>query len=316
MRLSRFAQFAWGVLGYNLLVILWGAFVRATGSGAGCGQHWPACNGQILPRAESVEMLIEFSHRLSSGLALLSTLALLVWAWRVFGAGHRVRAGAAAAMVLMIMEALLGAGLVLFELVADNASVARAAMMALHLINTFLLIGAITLTAWWASGGGEIRLRQRFLPLRIALTAAFLAMLILGASGAITALGDTLLLTAGISPADSPLLALLVELRIFHPLLALATGALIWTAVRVAQHKQSDQTLGRIGMGLLGVYTVQLLLGGANVVLQAPVAIQLIHLLLSDVIWILLVLLAAQRMAMTTVDVEPHLQQAAPQAGD
>ena len=66
MQLNRFAKYAWGVLGYNILVILWGAYVRASGSGAGCGSHWPLCNGQVVPRAEQVGTLIEFAHRVSS----------------------------------------------------------------------------------------------------------------------------------------------------------------------------------------------------------------------------------------------------------
>ena len=80
--MSRFARYGWGVLAFNLLVILWGAYVRASGSGAGCGAHWPLCNGEVIPRAPSVATLIEYSHRLTSGLALLGVLALLAWTWR------------------------------------------------------------------------------------------------------------------------------------------------------------------------------------------------------------------------------------------
>ena len=81
---SGFAAYAWAVLGFNLLVILWGAFVRATGSGAGCGSHWPLCNGEVLPRAPALATLIEFSHRLTSGVALLLVIGLVVGAWRGF----------------------------------------------------------------------------------------------------------------------------------------------------------------------------------------------------------------------------------------
>ena len=68
--MSRFAKYSWIVLVYNLVVILWGAYVRATGSGAGCGSHWPLCNGEVIPRAPEVETLVEFTHRLSSGLGI------------------------------------------------------------------------------------------------------------------------------------------------------------------------------------------------------------------------------------------------------
>src|ERR1017187_2983546 len=85
----RFSQVAWGVLAYNMLVVLWGAFVRATGSGAGCGNRWPLCNGVIVPHAPRIETIIEFTHRATSGLALVSVAALCLWAFRLFPRGHR-----------------------------------------------------------------------------------------------------------------------------------------------------------------------------------------------------------------------------------
>ena len=148
---SRFTRYAWGVLAANLAVILWGAFVRATGSGAGCGNNWPTCNGEIIPRAPSTETLIELTHRATSGIALLLVVALAVWARRVYGPGHRVWHGAAWSLFFMFGEAAIGAGIVLFELVADNESMARALFMAVHLGNTFLLLAALTLT-------GDLRL--------------------------------------------------------------------------------------------------------------------------------------------------------------
>ncbi len=317
MKLNGFARYAWGVLAYNLLVIMWGAFVRATGSGAGCGRHWPACNGDVIPRAESIETVIEFSHRVTSGLALLAVILLVVWAYRAYTPGSPVRRGALTAMVLMIVEALLGAGLVLFELTADNATVARAVAMALHLMNTFLLLGAITLTAWWASGGRDIRMRGLALRLRFALGAAFIGTMILGASGSVTALGDTLVLTAGLTPADAPLLTTLVELRIFHPVIGIIVGGLIWLAFQTARQGYESPGMRRTGYALMGVYLSQILLGGANVLLKAPVAIQMFHLLLADLIWILLVILAAQRLAVTSSEsTQTTLSKAAMQAGD
>ena len=122
MKLTRFAKYAWFVLIFNLGVILWGAYVRATGSGAGCGSHWPLCNGEVIPRTGQIETLVEFTHRLSSGAAFLLVVGMLVWAWRIFPRRHRVRAAAIFSMIFMITEAFVGAGLVLFELVADNAS--------------------------------------------------------------------------------------------------------------------------------------------------------------------------------------------------
>src|ERR1700722_9946712 len=153
--------FAWASLGTEILVVAWGAYVRATGSGAGCGRHWPTCNGEILPRAPRIETLIEMSHRLSSGGALIGTLVLFVWAVRVYPRGHRVRRGAGVTTLLMVAEALIGAALVLFELVAHDASMKRALSISLHLINTFLLLASTATTAWWASGGGAVSLRNQ-----------------------------------------------------------------------------------------------------------------------------------------------------------
>jgi heme a synthase len=296
MHQQTFARFAWGLLLYNLLVILWGAFVRATGSGAGCGSHWPLCNGEVVPRAPSVETLIEFSHRLTSGLALLGAIALVVWAWRAFPPAHRVRRGAVVSLVFLVVEALIGAGLVLLEYVAANDSLARAYWMAGHLLNTFLLLGALTLTAWWASGGPALRLRGQG-KVTWVLGAALLSVALLGASGGITALGDTLMLTAGLTPEASPMVAVLRDLRISHPILAFVVGAVVAGAVWLVGRKRSSSHGQRLGRAILALYVGQLLLGALNVALKAPVWLQLTHLLLADLIWIGLVLLAATALA-------------------
>ena len=138
----RLARYVWVVLVYNLGVIAWGAYVRATGSGAGCGAHWPLCNGEVVPREAAVQTLIEFSHRLTSGLALVSVVVLFFWARRATRPGHPLRLGAALSLAFMLSEALLGAGLVLFQLVADDASAARAVAVAAHLLIHEWLIGA------------------------------------------------------------------------------------------------------------------------------------------------------------------------------
>jgi heme A synthase len=191
MELNRFTKFAWFTLFYNLLVILWGAYVRASGSGAGCGAHWPLCNGVVIPRNAQVETLVEFTHRLMSGLSLIFVVILLVWALRSHPKGHPVLLGAWLSMIFILTEALVGAGLVLFEWVAHDDSVARALSMAVHLVNTFLLLAALTLTVWWGMGGPPIRVRSRGW-LFWGLVTGLVGVLILGVSGALNALGDTL----------------------------------------------------------------------------------------------------------------------------
>ena len=130
------APFAWGTLFYNVAVIVWGAYVRATGAGAGCGNHWPLCNGEVVPRGARLETLIEFSHRVTSGLAALLVLGLAVACWCWLPKRHPARTSSLAAALLMFTEALLGAALVKFELVAQDRSLARAVSLPVHSTNT------------------------------------------------------------------------------------------------------------------------------------------------------------------------------------
>jgi heme A synthase len=302
-QLDKFAKYAWAVLAYNLVVILWGAFVRATGSGAGCGSHWPLCNGEVIPRAPQLETLVEFTHRATSGLALLLVVGLLIWAWRRYGPGHLVRLGAGWTMFLMLTEALVGAGLVLFELVADNTSTARAVVIAIHLINTFLLLVALTLTAWWASEGKPVQINWQD-GLGLAMIVAFVALLVLGSSGAVTALGDTLFpassLAEGLQQKFSPTAHILVRLRLFHPIIAIGVGVYVIVMMGLINARRFNPTARTLSRTFTVLYLVQLIIGAFNVVLLAPVWMQLLHLLISDVLWILLVLFAASAFARQT----------------
>ncbi len=302
MKLNKFAWFAWGVLVFNVLVILWGAFVRATGSGAGCGSHWPTCQGEVILWPSQIETIIEFTHRLTSGIAFLLVLTMLIWAIRRFPKGHTVRLGAGLSMALMIIEALVGAGLVLFELVAYNTSTARAVVMAVHLVNTFLLLSTLTLTAWWASGGQPLKIKGQGKP-GIALAIGYLGILLLGASGGVTALGDTLYpaesLAHGIQQELSSTAHFLVRLRLYHPIIAIAIGAYLVGTMVVFNAKRPNPTAKTFAKLFTGVYVVQLVFGAFNVVLLAPVWMQIVHLLISDVILVLLVLFIAAAFAQT-----------------
>jgi heme A synthase len=293
--MKRYPQFAWGVVAYNIGVILWGAFVRATGSGAGCGSHWPLCNGEVLPRAPQIETLIEFIHRITSGLALILVIVLFLGAVQGYRRHHLVRYVAFAALVFTLIEALIGAGLVLFELVAHNASLARAFAMMAHLINTLLLLAALTLTAEWASQP-EMKRPKVELKVLWPFLAGWVGMFVLGASGAVTALGDTLFpatsLRAGLLQDFSPTVHFLVRLRVFHPLIAVLVGS-YWIGLAQRQGKARGDVIARV---LTTFIVVQWLLGVANVVLLAPVWMQLVHLLLTDLIWVAQVLLTVRRV--------------------
>jgi cytochrome c oxidase assembly protein subunit 15 len=274
--------------------------VRATGSGAGCGDHWPLCDGQVIPRAESAEQFIEFFHRATSGIALLLVVGMVVWAWRAFPRGHSVRTGAIASLVLIIVEALLGAGLVLLELVATNVSVTRAYWVAAHLANTFLLVGALTLTAWWASGGRPLQLRGQgtLLPL---LLIGLLATLAVGSSGAVTALGDTLLqlgaLPGGVDQTIDASSHILIQLRIYHPVIAVLTSVYALFLAWYVNQRNPTPTTQRLAMAMVVIFFAELLVGSLNVWLKAPVWMQLFHLLMADFTWMVLVLLSASALA-------------------
>jgi len=303
---SRFARYAWGVLVINLFVIGWGAFVRATGSGAGCGSHWPSCNGQVIPRPEQVETIIEFTHRVTSGLALISVAVMLVWAFRAYPRRHAVRAGAVVSSVFIILEALLGAGLVLFGLTADNDTIARAYVMMAHLINTLILVAAISLTAWWATVGPPQGFHTRGrLPGLLLLS--ILAMMVLGASGAITALGDTLFpassLAEGLRQDFADDAHILLRLRIFHPMIAVVTGLIAAGTAWLLRRRYAHPHLQKLGGLLIAIFLTQLVLGVINVILLAPVWMQIVHLIVSELVWITLILTTA--VTLGTIDLLP-----------
>jgi heme A synthase len=296
--MSRLGRFAWSVLAYNVAVIGWGAYVRATGSGAGCGNHWPLCNGQMVPPSPTIATLIEYSHRLTSGLALLSVVALLAWTWRACRPGHPARTGAAASLFFMLTEAAVGAGLVLFQLVADNASAARAMFMGVHLLNTFVLLASIALTAWWLSGGAPVRLAGRGATLA-AVVGGCAALLIVSSSGAVAALGDTLFPSRTLSEAlaadVSATSHVLIRLRVLHPVFAASTAlALIWLAPWLARSR--GLAAAPLSRAVIVLAIAQITLGFGNVILLAPVWLQLVHLTVADLVWIAFVLLGASAL--------------------
>ncbi|MFM8394907.1 MAG: COX15/CtaA family protein [Acidobacteriota bacterium] len=292
--MNRFSRYAWLVVGYNLLVILWGAYVRASGSGAGCGSHWPLCNGEVVPRTPTMATIVEFSHRLTSGLALLLVVGMVVFAWRSFEKRHPVRLLAALSLFFMLTEALVGAGLVLFEYVAMNKSVARAWWMGAHLLNTFILLASLTLTAWVSTTGERLKLAGQG-RLRLLCLLTVLATLLVGVSGAISALGATLFpvtsVAEGLREDLSPTAHVLVRLRIYHPIVAsLVSTRLVGTAVAVRIWRPKRWTLN-FSRWLIALVTIQFALGLVNLLLHAPIPLQILHLLLSDLIWMALILL-------------------------
>jgi heme A synthase len=291
--MTRFAKYAWGVLLYNVAVIIWGTYVRATGSGAACGAHWPLCNGEVIPLAPQTATLVEFSHRLMSGLALILVITLTVWAFRTFPRRHLTRIGSTWSLLFIISEALVGAGLVLFKLAGENTSIMRAFATSLHLVNTFLLLAALTLTAWWASRPSVFH--WRFDRRGWLFLFGMIGMLVVGASGAIAALGDALFpstsLAQGIALDLSSTAHLFLRLRIFHPVIAIGVG--LYLIILAASFGLTRQSTKGFAVGLIVLIVVQWIAGVVNVVLLAPVWMQMLHLLIADVLWIVFILMIA-----------------------
>jgi heme A synthase len=291
-RERRFARYAWAVLAFNLVVVLWGGYVRASGSGAGCGSHWPLCNGEVVPQSPATATVIEFVHRLMSGLDLLLVGALYLWARNLFPRKHAVRRSSLLSAVFLLGEALIGAGLVLFEHVAKDASIARAYWLAGHLLNTLTLLACLALTAWWATEAAPARLAPGLLWIA---GLSLGGVMLLGVSGAVAALGDTLFpattLVAGLRD-DLSSVSIFVRLRLWHPVIAavVVTG-LLFAVVPVAA--RGSAATRRISVILGAFVAAQLLAGFVNVLLLAPVWAQMVHLLLADLMWIALVLFFA-----------------------
>ena len=283
------------MLAYNVLVALWGAYVRATGAGAGCGKHWPLCNGDVVPLSGNVKSLIEYTHRATSGIDVALVAVMALWAFRAFPKRHPVRLGATLSAIFLFTEALLGASLVLLEHVAGNTSPMRAYSQSAHLINTLVLLAVLALTAWWTGGNPRLRLRGK--PAWMA-AATLGAVVLLGVTGAIAALGDTLFpaqsLAQGFARDLDPSASIFVRVRVFHPAIAVAAAAwLIFYTVGGAARQPDMRSRAWLVLGLLGA---QLTAGVFNLLLMAPVWLQIVHLLLAYAVWISLVLFCAETL--------------------
>ncbi|HXW91245.1 MAG TPA: COX15/CtaA family protein [Terriglobales bacterium] len=286
------ARFAWATLCFNVAVVLWGAFVRATGSGAGCGNKWPACGGSVLGTSAKAQTIVEFTHRMTSGVALLMVAILVVWCWRATSKGNWARYSTILASAFLANEVLLGAALVLLGHVAQDQSAGRVLFLYLHFGNTLLLLAMLALTAsWLQSGTGNFTLIQTRAEVS-AVVVGLLAVLTIGMTGTVAALGDTLFPATSFRSSvlqdftsDSPAL---LHFRLLHPLLAVIAGIyVIWIVLKNASLRIGQS---RASMALTILLFAQIGIGMLNVLTLAPVWLQILHLLVADMIWISLVL--------------------------
>ncbi len=289
-------RYAWFVVIYSVLVVLWGVVVRATGSGAGCGDHWPLCNGQVIPVHPRLATVIEFTHRMMSGPSEVPLIVLLlVWVYRATPRGHLARSFAVAGLVLTFTEGLLGALLVKLGLTAESTSPLRPPMLALHLSNTLILLGSLALTAHFVGRKTAVmRGAVRFVH-KLPAIAGLAAAMAIGVTGSLAALGDTLFPAASLRAAFAADFSRssewLVRLRILHPLSAVVAGAFILWLLRRAVFAAPDEEHRRLGLWLAGLLAFQFALGGLDVLLRAPVWMQVLHLAGADAFWCVLVVL-------------------------
>ncbi|MGE3961505.1 MAG: heme A synthase [Dehalococcoidia bacterium] len=298
---ARVRRMAWLTLALTIATIVMGAVVRATHSGDGCGPKWPTCEGTlVLPGTGERAQLIEFSHRAISGFSLIAVVILAVMVYRTYVAGHPARKAALWSVGLMIFEALIGALIVVYGWVAHDRSAARQVSVPLHLVNTFLLTGAITYTVWLIEGYARPALSSVPRRTRVLLGLAFVLLLI-AATGATTSLADTLFaaetLGEGIRQDFDSESALIVQLRILHPVVAILGGALIaWFAWRHLDEIEERGHAWAARVLLLGI-AIQATLGFVHVALLTPVVTGLIHLFIAQALWIALVWVALSLLA-------------------
>lgn len=293
-RMPAIARFAWATLCCNVAVVLWGAYVRATGSGAGCGNKWPVCGGEVLGASAKAQTIIEFTHRATSGIALLMVGILAVWCWRATTRRDWARYSAVLAAVFLANEALLGAALVLLGHVAQDKSSGRIFFLCLHFGNTLLLLAMLTLTASWVQC-----LPRRFQLIRnsprvIAITVGLIATMLIGITGALAALGDTLFPATSLRSAFEQDFSsggpLILHLRVIHPILAVIAAAYVLWVIFTTALKQKPPS--RIAIALAILFVAQIAIGIVNVVLLVPVWLQIVHLCVADMLWIVLVLVS------------------------
>jgi cytochrome c oxidase assembly protein subunit 15 len=308
-KLSGFAKYAWFVLAFNIVVILWGVFLRASLSGDGCGAHWLTCGGEFIPSAPQIKTSIEFFHRVTTTLAGIAVIAMLIWAiikWRSEKSGKTVLAVkmSIASLVFIILEGVLGGLLVLTGNTAANWTPTRPFWMAAHLVNTFTLIAVLSLTAWFAGNGKTFNFNAPRKAL-VLIALATVGIFIVGMSGSIAALSSMLFPSSTLSEAFakdfSPASHITVRLRVFHPILSIAVGvSLVFLAGWFRAKAKESASVRRWSNILTILVLIQFASGAITLLTLAPIVMQIVHLFLADAVWISFVLLTAGFLAEQT----------------
>lgn len=304
--MSAFAKYAWFALGYNVLVIVWGVFLRASKSGDGCGQFWLTCNGELIPSAPQFKTVIEFSHRMTTAIDGIVMLVLLGWAIRLWYSGRspqnrRILYAAVGSMFFVITEAAVGAGLVLTGNTAEAVTDTRPLWAIGHLVNTFILLSFLTLTAWFATRERRV-IVQPSTKAALFIGLGVVGLLFVGSSGSLAALSNMLFpsqsIAEGIAKDFSGQSDLILRLRLSHPIFSILTSVyLIFIAGWLKANVPEDPQTAWWSKVLSILVMVQVAFGGATLLTLGPVVMQLGHLLLADLVWISFVLLVLSFLA-------------------
>ena len=277
MKLNSYAKLG---LFLSIVSILAGAFVRATGSGDGCGATWPTCKGRIIPALTDTSELIEFSHRSVSGLLLVVTL-IIFSKTRKFQKGSLVKSVTNYLTFFVIFEAIIGAIIVLFEWVGLNSSLPRIVAVPIHLVNTFGLLGCYAIL--YKIVEDDLKEIKSIFNKNFMLIS--LLFLLSGATGSITALADVLFPSAsfieGFLEDFDKTSEALTRLRILHPIISSALSVVLYVYSTRINKKYG------VNVKLLKTFViVAVLLGVFNVISNIVLPLSILHLAIADFLWI------------------------------
>ena len=278
MMKKYFQHFCLTVLAVGLFVILWGAWVRFSHSGDGCGTHWPLCQNELIPQTSSQKTWIEWLHRLSSSFFGFLVLALVFMGFKFFPQKHGVRLWSSLLLLFTVIEALIGAVLVTQGLTGQNSSLLRMLILNLHLLNSLSLVACLVFCYRYSIHSQKINFKK--------ILYFAVPFILIALTGSISSLANTLFPSSSLIQGwmmdwslSSPLL---VRLRVLHPLIVL-TSFLIggW----ILYQKKLFQVSYLFIFLILGFVS-----GGITLFTLSPLLMKLLHLFLAYVIWILILL--------------------------
>ena len=264
----------------SIASILAGAFVRATGSGDGCGATWPTCKGKIIPALSDTSELIEFSHRSVSGVLLVVTLIIFAKT-RKFQKESLVRTVTNYLTFFVIFEALIGAVIVIFEWVGLNSSLPRIIAVPIHLVNTFGLLGSYAILYKILQDDLQ-NIKNMFNKNFLLISSLFLLS---GATGSITALADVLFPSAsfveGFLADFDRTSEVLTRLRILHPIISSILSIVLYVYATGIRKKYNVSVKPLQILILIAVF-----LGVINVLSNIVLPLSILHLAIADFLWI------------------------------